>query len=102
VGQTPPSEPYKVFAHLIDQDGEIWSQRDGRPQNGTRPFEEAAPGETLMDHRALLIPEGTPAGQYRVRVGVYHVGDGHKLQTVGGEDPQSPWCFVADVEVVGE
>ncbi len=102
VGAPPPSEPYKVFAHLIDEDGEIWAQRDGTPQNGTRPFEEAAPGETLVDHRALLIPEEIPPGHYRVRVGLYHARSGDKLQIVGNTEEEPPWCFVAHVEVVGE
>jgi hypothetical protein len=102
VGARPPSESYKVFAHLIDKGGEIWSQRDGKPQNGTRPFEKAAPGETLMDRRALLIPEETPPGQYRVRVGVYHAQSGRKLQIVEGAEGESPWCFVAHVELVEE
>ncbi|MFO7916906.1 MAG: glycosyltransferase family 39 protein [Anaerolineae bacterium] len=99
VGSRPPSDPYKIFAHLIDEDDRIWSQRDGRPQNGMRPFEEAAPGETLVDHRALLIPEEAPPGQYRVRVGLYHAHRGDKLQIVG-EVEETPWCVVAHVEVV--
>ncbi|MFP3896952.1 MAG: glycosyltransferase family 39 protein [Anaerolineales bacterium] len=102
VGTRPPSEPYKVFAHLIDADDEIWAQRDGTPQNGTRPLEEAAPGETLVDHRALLIPEETPPGHYRVRVGLYHAQNGEKLQIVGAAGEEPPWCFVAHVEVVEE
>lgn len=102
VGQTPPSEPYKVFAHLIDEEGTIWSQRDGRPQNGARPFERAAPGEILVDRRALLVPEEAPPGHYRVRVGLYHARSGEKLQIIEGAEGESPWCFVAHVEVVEE
>jgi hypothetical protein len=59
---------YKVFVHLLDARGEIVSQRDIAPADGSRPTTGWLEGEVVADVH-VLTPSG--AGEYRIAVGMY-------------------------------
>jgi hypothetical protein len=66
------SEPYKVSVQLLNAEGQLASQRDSEPVEGTRPTTTWAPGEVLVDHYGLLLPLDLPRGDYQVVLGLYH------------------------------
>ncbi len=84
VAENPIGRPYKVFAHLIDQDEFIWGQRDSEPVGGSRPFTTFGPGQAVADMLGIPVLPGTPPGVYRVQVGLYDPETGRRLAVDGG------------------
>lgn len=66
----PLDEDYTIFVHLVDRDGQTWSQHDKPPLDGEYPTSFWRPGETVMDTYALSLA-GVPAGTYWLEVGLY-------------------------------
>jgi hypothetical protein len=91
-GETAVS--YHIFAHLLDEAGQIIAQSDGEPANWTRPTTGWLPGEIILDEHSLTLPGALPDGPLRLRVGLYDPVTGERL-AVGGEE------FVV-IELVGE
>jgi len=65
---------YKVFLHLLDDQGQLIAQRDGEPGGGLALTTTWTPGETVVDNHGLLIPVETPSGRYTLRLGLYELG----------------------------
>ncbi|MCC6905508.1 MAG: phospholipid carrier-dependent glycosyltransferase [Anaerolineae bacterium] len=79
-------ESLTLFVHLVDVNGEIVAQVDRVPLAGARPTAGWAPGEVISDPVQIPLPEGVPAGAYRVRVGWYRPTTGERIPLAGGED----------------
>ncbi len=60
-------EPYRVFLHLLDANGNLVSQSDGEPANWSRPTTGWLPGEVVLDARTLTAPG---PGTYSLSVGM--------------------------------
>jgi 4-amino-4-deoxy-L-arabinose transferase-like glycosyltransferase len=67
----PTPVPYTVFTHLIAPDGFNQTSYDNQPVWGTYPTTDWSPGEKVTDKYTLTIPEGTPPGDCRLRLGWY-------------------------------
>jgi hypothetical protein len=65
--QRIPGE-YKVFVHLVDDEGRIVSQADAIPGEGMAPTEGWLPGEVVADRHHLTSPG---SGHYQLLVGLY-------------------------------
>lgn len=89
------TRPYTVFNHLLNADGELVAQADGWPAAGTWPPTCWRSGDLIIDRHTLLVPPGTPAGQYQVRSGLYDARDGTRLLLPDGRDAVD----IAPVEV---
>lgn len=72
---SPVSDRYKVFLHLLDSQGALVAQRDSEPGGGLTHTSSWQPGQTQVDNHGVLIPAGTPAGEYQLVVGLYPLGD---------------------------
>ena len=66
---------YKVFLHLINENGELVAQRDSEPGGGLNLTTRWPPGEIISDNHGLLIPTNTPPGSYQLRLGLYDLAD---------------------------
>jgi hypothetical protein len=62
---------YKVFVQVWDAHGNVVFQQDNLALNDLLPMSSWAPGETVHDAHAMVIPKSLPAGIYRVVAGVY-------------------------------
>ncbi|MFQ5575775.1 MAG: hypothetical protein ACE5G8_02170 [Anaerolineae bacterium] len=71
----PPEQSYKVFAHLVDDSGQVMTQVDVVPQNGDRPTTTWLPGELIEDQYTFALPPGSPSPA-QVWLGLY---DGQTL-----------------------
>jgi hypothetical protein len=60
-----------TFVHLLDEHDNRVAQFDGPPLEGLRPTSQWPPGALIVDQRQLRLPEGLPAGRYRILVGLY-------------------------------
>jgi 4-amino-4-deoxy-L-arabinose transferase-like glycosyltransferase len=73
---------YKVFLHLLDDDGTLWAQWDSPPALGGYPTTEWAPGEVVADRVRLAVGADTPPGTYRLFTGMYDEATGERLPLV--------------------
>ncbi|MCB8961100.1 MAG: DUF2723 domain-containing protein [Ardenticatenales bacterium] len=70
-------ESYTVFVHLIDLGNRPLVALDYTPLGGATPthlwIPKWLPGQQMSDPYRLVIPEGLPAGTYRIEVGLYEM-----------------------------
>lgn len=98
--ETRISTDYKVFVHLLNEDGSILAQHDSQPMGGVRPTSGWRIGEGVEDHHGVLLPE-VPPGEYRLVVGVYDPESGERLPiSDGGERAMGDSLLLARVRVV--
>ena len=90
----PLRERYKVFVHVLDQNGQIVAQTDREPGGGQQPTTNWASNELIVDRYGVLIPADTPPGTYAIEIGLYGF-DGTRLPVNAGGDA----LIVTDVEV---
>lgn len=67
----PMVQPYKVFTHLVDEQGQTVAQHDGTPGNGCCPTHTWAEGEVIVDEHVIPLRANLPAGSYDLVVGLY-------------------------------
>ena len=85
-----PGEDYTVGLRLAGPTGHTWAQRDTPPNDGLGQFSQWTPGEPVLDRHGLLVPAGTPPGEYTLTLRVYRSRDVTVLPAVfeggsGGE-----------------
>lgn len=91
-------ENYTVFVHLLDESGEKWAQVDRFPLGGMYPTSWWKRGQELMDRYSLLTHPETPAGDYRIAVGMYQFRSGERLPVTtadGHRPPEDIWPLAA-------
>jgi hypothetical protein len=82
----PPGEDYTVFVHLLAASDQVAAQHDGQPRGGTYPTSIWDAGEVVADQHLLTLPASLPPGDYRLRVGLYLLETGQRLQVEGDGD----------------
>jgi len=70
---------YTVFTHLLNPAGDILSQQDNPPVNGTYPTTLWLPGEIVTDPYQIAVPSALPAGDYAIAIGFYVAENGLRL-----------------------
>ncbi len=94
----PIEERYKVFVHILDEDGAIVAQTDREPGGNLLPTTIWAPGESIVDRYGVLLPADAAAGAYRIVVGMYTL-DGERLRIVDEEVDVGDALTVTEVAV---
>lgn len=85
--QSPISNRYKVFVHLIsDPASPPLAQHDGEPGGGLTLTTTWQPGQIVADNHGVYLPLDLPAGQYTLLVGLYGVDDTSRLPLGDGRD----------------
>ncbi|MCB8926834.1 MAG: hypothetical protein H6652_14555 [Ardenticatenaceae bacterium] len=82
---TELSESYRVFVHLLGEDGRIVAQADGLPAGWTRPTTGWLPGEFIIDRHTISLPTTLPPGNYTLTTGLY-LPNASRLQQPNGQD----------------
>jgi hypothetical protein len=75
----PVAENYVVFAHLLDETGQIKAQNDDLPRAGAYPTPWWQPGVIVEDVHPVVLPLELPNGVYQLIVGLYRPDDGVRL-----------------------
>lgn len=92
---------YLVGLRLSDQSGRTWGQRDSEPVAGLYPFSTWQEGGEVPDRHGLLVPAGTPPGDYQLRLGVYRATDKQGLTVLDENSvPQGTEAVLGVVQVV--
>jgi len=76
---TPLARSYKLFLHLVDDDGRIWAQRDDPPAGRRYPTIAWLAGESVYGRYLLRLPPETPQGKLSLVVGLYDPTTGQRL-----------------------
>ena len=79
LAREPMAESYKVFIHVIDDQGKLLAQADSRPQGYASNTNRWIPGQVVADRFEVPLPPDVPPGRYQVRVGLYNEADGQRL-----------------------
>jgi hypothetical protein len=92
---------YRVFLHLVDDEGQIVTQRDGVPGRGKHPTTGWLPDEVITDPVEIALPAEIAPGQYALRVGMYLPPDGPRLLIVGeSAQPVSDFLDIANLVII--
>jgi hypothetical protein len=62
---------YKVFTHLIGDDGRLWGQKDDFPGQGALPTTSWVEGEVIVDEYEIAVDPTALAGSYQLEIGMY-------------------------------
>jgi hypothetical protein len=89
---------YTVFAHLIDERGNIVAQKDNQPVDGFYPTTKWEPGEVVRDQYDLVISPEAPPGQYQFEIGMYLAETGERLR-VGDGRSKADRVLLNEVEI---
>jgi hypothetical protein len=81
----PVTKNYKIFAHLIDNNGQLVTQVDALPQNGDRPTTTWLPGEQIDDLYTFNLPGGQP-DVGTVWLGFYDEATLNRLPALGDDE----------------
>ena len=77
---------YTVFVHLVDEEGQIWGQKDNQPEGGFYPTSFWDPGEAIKDKYQFQVRPETPAGEYQIEVGMYLLDTNERLPLRDGSE----------------
>jgi hypothetical protein len=92
---------HRVALRLTDADGRTWASRDSLPQGGSVSFTDLAVGDSSIDRHGLVVPAGTPPGDYQLRLSVYDQADDHPLDVLDVQgQPQGVEAILTSVRVV--
>jgi len=78
-------EDYKVFVHLVDEEGQIIGQRDSEPVGGSRPTTTWVQGERITDNYGILVPDSAVEGEYRLLMGIYLPTTGERMLVLSSD-----------------
>ena len=83
-----PGVSYKVFTHLLGEDGRVVAQHDGFPVDGERLTTGWVPDEYIVDrHTLTFLPEyAAYRGPARLEVGLYDPATGDRVPVAPGVD----------------
>jgi hypothetical protein len=76
-------QPYQIFVHVVNANGEIIAQADAAPgQRGKQPTTGWLPGEVVTHPVELPLPASIAPGEYQIVTGMYLPPAGPRLQRV--------------------
>jgi hypothetical protein len=78
------SDNLTVFTQFSDPGGRVWGQYDNPPGAGWYPTNLWQPGEVVSDDYLIHLDPATPAGELRLRVGLYHPDTLARIPVVDG------------------
>ena len=81
---------YTVIRHLVNQQGVGLLIGDSPPLDGDWPTSAWLPGHTVADERLLALPPEIPPGSYNLRVGLYDLETGVRLEAVRPDGTRWP------------
>lgn len=81
----PVETDYTVFVHLLSGDEKL-TQADSWPCSGACPTHTWRPGQIVVDVHEIALPPGSPAGPFRVALGLYQGVTGERVAVVGRDD----------------
>ena len=85
LARQPMDESYKVFIHLVDDQGKLLAQTDSRPLQYASNTNRWIPGQVVVDRSEVSLPPDVRPGRYQVRAGLYNEADGQRLPVLDAD-----------------
>ncbi len=97
-----PESDYKVFVHVLDENGSVAAQQDAMPGKNRYPTHIWDANEIVGD--PYLLPLDLSPGRYSVTVGMYSPESGERLVTQGdaGQALADRQVTIALVQITGQ
>lgn len=92
-------DSFSVFFHLVAEDGTLVAQADGVPGGGLYAMPTWEPGEPIIDRFTIFVPDGTPAGIYEIRVGIYEPNSGLRLRVTESPSDAPDYVVAGTIEI---
>lgn len=94
---------YTVFTHLLDAEERLWGQADSAPLGGEAPTTSWLAGEVITDRYEIVVDPETPAGTYRIEIGMYDPTTGERLPVLDslGQPKDDRVLLQQSIDVVG-
>jgi len=70
---------YKVFTHLLGEDGRVWGQKDDFPGQGILLTTGWAEDEVIVDEYEITVDPEARTGDYQLEIGMYDPDSGARL-----------------------
>jgi len=80
-----PKTDYTAFTHVVLPPGAVWAGADKVLQDGSATASQWQPGQQVVEHYRLTLPNDAPPGVYFVEIGLYDSATIGRL-TVNGSD----------------
>lgn len=93
-----PDERFKVFVHVLDDNGTLVTQEDAEPMGGLHPTSAWEAGTSIVDRHGVLLPDDLAAGTYTLTTGMYH-SDGTRLAVHGSVETEGNAIVLRNIEV---
>ena len=90
LAERPVHADYKVFVHLVGAGETIIAQSDSEPEGARRRTNTWQAGQMVLDDHVLEVPDDTPAGDYRLYVGMYDPTTMQRLPVVDENGSRLP------------
>lgn len=83
-------DDYRVFVHLVDENGTLIAQHDGPAANGHYPTSWWLRGDTIRDPHRLPLPASLTTDNLALRVGMYNPGTLSRLPAYDADGARLP------------
>lgn len=95
--------PFKVFTHLLNEDGTVAAQDDGPPGNGCCPANTWAAGEVIADEHVIPLGADLSPGTLELVTGLYDEPTGVRVPAYDsyGNRLRHDRVHLAEVEISG-
>lgn len=103
---SPPQTDYMIFAHLHPATPEdktqanmaagLAAQGDGPPRRGIYPTSWWSPGEIILDHRNLILPDDLAPGHYILSIGLYDLETMQRLLLSDGSSTMTIQLYLPE------
>jgi hypothetical protein len=94
------SHDYKVFAQILNTEGQIVSQQDKFAGSAAYPTSHWPPGAIVRDRFLLTIQPSAERGPHRLIAGLYNPGPGMPRLPVIGEGASGDHLLLAEIEIL--
>jgi hypothetical protein len=94
-------EDYKVFLHLLDDQGQVLAQHDSAPAGGSMPTSGWVEGQTILDNHGILIPSEAAPGEYQLLLGMYQPQTGERLAVLSRGEVAGDSLLVTRIRIEG-
>lgn len=96
----PPGGDLALTLQLVDRDGNAWASQALRPGNYFNPPSKWRAGDQLAARHGLIVPFGTPPGDYALRVGALLIPSEAPLEpSIDGAPLPVPYVEVGGLHV---
>lgn len=94
------AENYLVSVQVTNTRGDVeWARADAAPSNGAQPTSTWQPGQSIADHRVVMLPMGTPPGDYAIQIRVYEATSARVARIVAPENRQGHTLRLGEIVV---